>query len=34
MTDLMKQQRFYSFNAKAYGIMNGMEDVLLSVIHV
>jgi flagellar hook-basal body protein len=33
MTDLMKQQRFYSYNAKAFGVMNGMEDVLLSVIH-
>jgi len=33
MTELMKQQRFYSYNAKSYGIMNSMEDVLLSVIH-
>jgi len=33
MTDLMKQQRFYSYNAKSYGMMNSMKDVLLSVIH-
>jgi len=33
MTELMKQQRFYSYNAKSYGMMNSMEDVLLSVIH-
>ena len=34
MTDLMKQQRFYSYNAKSYGMMNNMEDVLLGVIRV
>ena len=34
MTDLMKQQRFYSYNAKSYGMMNNMEDVLLNVIRV
>jgi flagellar hook-basal body protein len=33
MTELMKEQRFYSYNAKSYGMMNSMEDVLLSVIH-
>ena len=33
MTELMKHQRFYSYNAKSYGMMNSMEDVLLSVIH-
>ena len=33
MIELMKQQRFYSYNAKSYGIMNNMEDVLLNVIH-
>ncbi len=34
MTGLMRQQRFYSYNAKAYGMMNGMENELLNVIHV
>ena len=34
MTELMKQQRFYSYNAKAYGMMNGMENELLNVIRV
>ena len=34
MTDLMKQQRFYSYNAKSYGMMNNMEDALLGVIRV
>ena len=34
MTALMKQQRFYTYNAKAYGMMNGMENELLNVIRV
>jgi flagellar hook protein FlgE len=34
MTDLMKQHRFYSYNAKSYGMMNNMEDVLLGIIRV